>query len=634
MTDERGGQHRPGARAYNLGVYADLGRGGGGARSMRWAAITDELPRLRLLGRLATNRLYAGDLEGALTATAGAGYRRRPNSMPGAATRPRSRLRASAGAMRWSLIGHAFALPFVHRRALNSSQRPEVQLIGAVFGHAAAGRFAEAEIDAITSQDACLTVGDKEGHATGLFMSAWVLIERGQLGRAASLFVDAASVNREINDPPGLRWCLAGISLTAAMSGHADRATSAAAEFADMPAGPMTLYEDDLIERSKAWVSACTGDLPRAREILKAAADHAGAAKLRITEARLLHDIARLGRPDQAAPRLAELAGQVEGNWVPALARHAAALASSDSVATEESGRALDALGASLLAAEAYTAAAAGYRSAGQARPASAAARRAAELIAACGDITTPALAAGHGAERLTKREREIAELAAAGVASREIAERLFLSIRTVDNHLQSAYDQARRDQPRGTRLRRRVRLARPRRPALRRPAPRRPALRRPAPPRPPTTARIRRRSRTGRRAGHSLPAFGGPPAGRPAGSLPVPGPSSGAGRPGARPNSRISVAAAWLDSSHRPLHDVRQAHHNPAEAWHRPTVARPDRADRGGPGSSSRRKPASPGDRRHQLGASPALHGPAGLGAEVLKFTVQGMPPLKGAAG
>jgi DNA-binding CsgD family transcriptional regulator len=207
-----------------------------------------------------------------------------------------------------------------------------------------------------------------------------------------------------------------------------------------MPVGPMTLYEDDLIERSKAWVSACTGNLPRAREILKAAADHAATAKLRIAEARLLHDIARLGEPGLAAPRLGELAGQVEGDWVPALAQHAAALVNSDPAAIEESGRAFEALHADLLAAEAYTEAAAGYRAAGQARPASAAARRAAELIAACGDVATPALAAGHGAEQLTKREREIAGLAADGVPSREIADQLFLSIRTVDNHLQNAY--------------------------------------------------------------------------------------------------------------------------------------------------------------------------------------------------
>jgi len=40
----------------------------------------------------------------------------------------------------------------------------------------------------------------------------------------------------------------------------------------------------------------------------------------------------------------------------------------------------------------------------------------------------------------LTSREREIATLAAQGLTSPEIAERLFLSARTVNNHLQSAY--------------------------------------------------------------------------------------------------------------------------------------------------------------------------------------------------
>nr|WP_269205133.1 helix-turn-helix transcriptional regulator [Motilibacter aurantiacus] len=40
----------------------------------------------------------------------------------------------------------------------------------------------------------------------------------------------------------------------------------------------------------------------------------------------------------------------------------------------------------------------------------------------------------------LTDREREISRLAARGMSSREIAERLFLSVRTVNNHLQAAY--------------------------------------------------------------------------------------------------------------------------------------------------------------------------------------------------
>jgi len=40
----------------------------------------------------------------------------------------------------------------------------------------------------------------------------------------------------------------------------------------------------------------------------------------------------------------------------------------------------------------------------------------------------------------LTARERDIATLAAQGESSRAIAERLFLSLRTVNNHLQNAY--------------------------------------------------------------------------------------------------------------------------------------------------------------------------------------------------
>ena len=40
----------------------------------------------------------------------------------------------------------------------------------------------------------------------------------------------------------------------------------------------------------------------------------------------------------------------------------------------------------------------------------------------------------------LTTREQEVAAMAAAGVASRDIADRLFLSVRTVNNHLQRVY--------------------------------------------------------------------------------------------------------------------------------------------------------------------------------------------------
>jgi DNA-binding CsgD family transcriptional regulator len=56
-----------------------------------------------------------------------------------------------------------------------------------------------------------------------------------------------------------------------------------------------------------------------------------------------------------------------------------------------------------------------------------------------CG-VRAPGLSLGTGTEPLTRREREVAGLAAAGASSREIAARLVLSVRTVDNHLQNVY--------------------------------------------------------------------------------------------------------------------------------------------------------------------------------------------------
>jgi len=47
----------------------------------------------------------------------------------------------------------------------------------------------------------------------------------------------------------------------------------------------------------------------------------------------------------------------------------------------------------------------------------------------------------GMAAAVLTRREREVADLAATGRSSRQIADELFLSPRTVDNHLQRVYD-------------------------------------------------------------------------------------------------------------------------------------------------------------------------------------------------
>jgi DNA-binding CsgD family transcriptional regulator len=174
--------------------------------------------------------------------------------------------------------------------------------------------------------------------------------------------------------------------------------------------------------------------------VLLAAADRAAGDGYLVCEAWLLHDVARLGDPAAVAARLAALAARCEGDLVGAYAAHAAAAAAGDADGLVAAADRFEALGALLLAAEAATEAAQALRRHGQRRPAAALGVRAAALAEVCEGARTPGLAAPVMVVPLTPRERDIAALAAQGESSKDIAARLYLSVRTVNNHLQSAY--------------------------------------------------------------------------------------------------------------------------------------------------------------------------------------------------
>ncbi|MEF9907930.1 LuxR family transcriptional regulator AbsR2 [Streptomyces sp. P9-A2] len=137
------------------------------------------------------------------------------------------------------------------------------------------------------------------------------------------------------------------------------------------------------------------------------------------------YDAVRLGTPEQAAGRLTGV-----------FAAHADALTHADGPALDRAAGELERRGFLLFAAEAYAQAAAVHRDPGAARTAR---TRAVALARRCQGARTPALA-GPVLGELTARQRQIVTLAATGLSNRQIAERLTLSIRTVGNHLYSAY--------------------------------------------------------------------------------------------------------------------------------------------------------------------------------------------------
>jgi DNA-binding CsgD family transcriptional regulator len=155
----------------------------------------------------------------------------------------------------------------------------------------------------------------------------------------------------------------------------------------------------------------------------------------------VLHDLARLGEAAAVQARVHDLASTVAGPLAAARVLHVDALVSGDPAAMAAACEALAGCGAALLAAEACEGAAEEYRRAGDSRTATAQLRRAAELRSACDGAATPGLARAEGPSPLTKREAEIALLAAKGLASKDIATQLFVSVRTVDNHLARIYD-------------------------------------------------------------------------------------------------------------------------------------------------------------------------------------------------
>jgi DNA-binding CsgD family transcriptional regulator len=189
---------------------------------------------------------------------------------------------------------------------------------------------------------------------------------------------------------------------------------------------------------AEAWVAAGEGTTSSALAQLRVAADSARGVSQFAVEMDALHSLARLG-DGAGRERLAELSGIVDGDLVALYAAHAAAVSVNDAAALEDSARAFAGVGALASAADAYAQSSAAHGVAGAQGSAARTGGAAHGLAADCGGLVTPTLRLIDDPLPLTIREREIANLVAAGMTNRQIGDRLTLSTRTVEGHIYRA---------------------------------------------------------------------------------------------------------------------------------------------------------------------------------------------------
>ena len=224
------------------------------------------------------------------------------------------------------------------------------------------------------------------------------------------------------------------IPLTAAlaMRGSTQQAVETLAELDELHRPFRSLgYELSL---ARAWVAGSQGALSEAIGILRSAAETAAANGSFAAEVMCLQAAVQFG-DRTCEPRLSELRTLVEGPRVGLAARFATALANDDAAELSSVSVGFENVGDLVAAIDAAAHATMAYRRKDLRGSALGSAARAEAMAQRC-RAETPILRQACEPLPLTDREREIVLLIGHGMHNRDIAERLFLSIRTVEDHI------------------------------------------------------------------------------------------------------------------------------------------------------------------------------------------------------
>lgn len=301
------------------------------------------------------------------------------------------------------------------------------------------GRVRDAEALVTRSLQLCIDRRNRSEFTKTFQMALATTKEKlGRLDEAYALAVEANPITHADEDvldlsPLGVLILV----LNAACTGRLEEAQAAWDRFAPAFPDPSPRLPSPAIAHAHGWLLAQSGRVDEAAERFLSGARQGVAEGAFVWAAVVYHDLVRIGAPDDAIEPLATLAADVGGDLLPLFHRQAVALAHGDTAELRSVGDAYEERGYLLYAAEAASQATRILRARrdGGAR---AAATRAAHLAARCPEADTVALL--NQRRTLTKREREVADLAGQGLSNKEVARQLAVSTRTAENHLAMAY--------------------------------------------------------------------------------------------------------------------------------------------------------------------------------------------------
>lgn len=232
-------------------------------------------------------------------------------------------------------------------------------------------------------------------------------------------------------------WLLAHLAEALAVGGDADEARRALVRSDEVGSVALVFAADRV--RAEAAVLASEGQTARAAALCADGAREALGRGMTGAALSCWYQAQRFGHTG-AARELGQLTG-VDGVMAAAYRDHAAALRARDGEALDRVASRFASFGASLFGAEAGMAAATAHHRRGLPGRAAASFELACALMDPADPVATPAIrSAPSVVARLTPREREVAQLAALGLADRTIADQLALSVRTVQTHLNRTY--------------------------------------------------------------------------------------------------------------------------------------------------------------------------------------------------